>query len=60
MKLLLDENMPHRLRPLLVGHDCATVTYMGWSGKRNGELLTLAAANEFEAILTNDTNIPFQ
>lgn len=60
MKLLLDENLPHRLRPLIIGHDCATATYMGWGGKRNGELLTLAAANGFDAFLTKDTNLPYQ
>lgn len=60
MKLLLDENLPHRLRPLILGHDCFTATYMGWGGKRNGELLALAAAAGFDALLTKDGNLPYQ
>jgi hypothetical protein len=49
MKLLLDENLPHRLRLLITGHDVRTVSYMGWSGVENGELLSRAAADGFEA-----------
>jgi hypothetical protein len=29
MKVLLDENLPHRLRLALQGHDVATAVYMG-------------------------------
>jgi hypothetical protein len=32
---------------------------MGWGGRKNGELLTLAAA-EFEAFITVDQNLPYQ
>lgn len=60
MKLLLDENLPHRLRPLIVGHDVATTAHMGWGGKKNGELLALAAAAGFEALLTKDGNLHYQ
>lgn len=60
MKILLDENVTHNLRHEIVGHDCETVAYRGWKGKRNGELLRLAAEAGFDAILTNDTNIPHQ
>jgi predicted nuclease of predicted toxin-antitoxin system len=60
MKLLLDENLPHRLRPLLVGHDVYTVAYMKWKGIENGELLQLAAKNGFDAILTKDTGMPYE
>lgn len=60
MKLLLDENLPHRLRPLITGHDCFTVAYMGWLGKQNGELLSSAAEEGFDALITSDTNLPYQ
>jgi hypothetical protein len=33
---------------------------MGWSGKRNGELLALMLADGFEVFVTVDRNIPFQ
>jgi len=57
MKLLLDENLPHQLRHELPGHACFTVAYMGWAGIENGNLLTLAAAHEFDAFLTKDANL---
>ena len=59
MKILLDENLPHRLRPLIVGHNVFTVAYMNWAGIENGELLSLAAANGFEAIITKDNGMPY-
>jgi len=33
---------------------------MGWSSKRNGELLRLMVAEHFEALLTVDQNLEFQ
>jgi len=60
MKLLLDENLPHRLRPLLVGHDVFTVAYMNWKGIENGELLKLAAEHGFDALLTKDNGMPYE
>ena len=60
MKLLLDENLPHQLRPLLVGHQTYTVAYMKWTGVENGELLLLAAANGFDAFLTKDLGIHYE
>ena len=60
MRLLLDESVTWALRPLLMGeHEVVTVRYVGWSGKRNGELLTLAQ-NEFDVIITADQSIPYQ
>jgi len=60
MKLLLDENLPHRLRALLVGHDAYTVAYMKWKGIENGELLELAAMNGFDALVTKDNGMPYE
>jgi hypothetical protein len=36
-----------------------TVVDCGWSGVKNGRLLTLAAG-EFDAFITVDKNLPFQ
>ena len=33
---------------------------MGWSSKRNGELLRLMVAERFDALLTVDQNLEFQ
>lgn len=60
MKLLLDENLPHKLRSLLPGHDCFTATYMGWSGVENGELLRLAAANGFDVFISTDKGLEYE
>jgi hypothetical protein len=60
MRLLLDECVPRPLKRDLPGHDVHTVVEMGWSSKRNGELLRLMLADRFEAFLTVDQNIEFQ
>jgi len=60
VKILLDENLPHRLRPLLIGHDVFTVAFMKWNGVENGQLLALAAADGFDAVLTKDTGMPYE
>jgi hypothetical protein len=43
VRILLDECVDQRFRRDLVGHDVATVQEAGWAGKKNGELLALAA-----------------
>ena len=42
MKILLDENLPQRVRSMLTGHEVVTVDFMGWKGVENGALLKLA------------------
>ncbi|MGE3843096.1 MAG: hypothetical protein AB7I50_16095 [Vicinamibacterales bacterium] len=60
MLLLLDECVPRPLKQDLVGHDVRHVVDMGWSSKRNGELLRLMLAERFAALLTVDKNLEFQ
>jgi hypothetical protein len=60
VRLLLDECVPRPLRRELVGHDVWHVVDMGWSSKRNGELLRLMVAEGFEALLPVDRNLEFQ
>ena len=60
MKVLLDENLPHRLRLFLPGHDVFTIDYMKWKGVQNGRLLALAAGEGFDAMLTLDDGIAYQ
>ena len=60
MRVLLDENLPHRLRHEFPGHEVITVAYMGWAGVKNGELLKLAEVNSFAVLLTGDRNIAHQ
>lgn len=55
MKVLLDENIPHELRPLLVGREVFAVAYRGWRGVFNGELMRRAASKGFQALMTKDS-----
>ena len=59
MRVLLDECLPRKLKADMAGHEVATVPEMGWAGKRNGELLSLAAPH-FDAFITVDQNLRVQ
>lgn len=59
MRLLLDESVPARLRLALPSHAVSTAGREGWSGVKNGRLLTLAATR-FDAFITVDKSLPFQ
>ena len=60
MRILLDENLPHRLRALLPGHDARTTAYQGWAGLSNGALLRAADEAGFDAMITADQGIRYQ
>lgn len=61
MRLLLDECVPRKLKPLFVaaGHHCETVQEAGWQGKKNGDLLTRAELL-FDVLITTDRNMRHQ
>jgi predicted nuclease of predicted toxin-antitoxin system len=50
MKLLLDENLPKRLKLDFKNHEIYTVWDKGWNGKKNGELLRLMIDDNFDAL----------
>ena len=61
MKILLDENLDHRLRKLLGLDEIYTVAYKGWAGLKNGQLLKAAEADGIDVLLTGDqTLVPEQ
>jgi len=62
MKLLLDENLPVKLKFRLIekGLDTFTVADKKWNAKQNGELLQLMLAEGFTHLVTFDSNIGFQ
>jgi predicted nuclease of predicted toxin-antitoxin system len=60
MKLLLDENLPRKLKRELSQHDAYTAAEMGWNGKANGELLAVMLEENFQALLTADKNLQHQ
>ncbi len=60
MRVLLDENLPRRLKNLLTPEiEGETVRERGWGSIKNGALLALAQ-DEFDALLTADQSIPYQ
>jgi predicted nuclease of predicted toxin-antitoxin system len=59
MKLLIDECLPRALKRLLGDHECRTVQEMGWSGKKNGVLLSLAE-REFDVLVTVDQGMEYE
>lgn len=59
-RVLLDEDLPHKLRAQLSEFDVWTVVRMGWAGVKNGTLLRLAHEEGFEVFVTGDKNIPHQ
>jgi predicted nuclease of predicted toxin-antitoxin system len=60
MRLLLDENLPKRLKQDLVEHEVYTAADKGWTGVSNGRLLGLLIENNFDALLTFDKNLQYQ
>ena len=61
MKLLLDESVPRRLAlSFPESFTMRTVQDMGWAGTANGLLLSLAAAEGFNALVTVDRGIEHQ
>ncbi|HEY4198307.1 MAG TPA: DUF5615 family PIN-like protein [Mucilaginibacter sp.] len=60
MKLLLDENLPKRLKIDFAEHETYTVRDMGWNGIKNGQLMELILKNGFDALLTFDKNLQHQ
>ena len=60
MRVLLDEQLPRQLGPLLIGHDVRTVQQQSWAGLENGALLDAAEAADFGVLVTGDQNLQFQ
>lgn len=57
MRILLDECLPRQLLREIREHEIMTVPELGWSGLKNGELLSRAVNTLF---LTMDKNLPSQ
>jgi len=62
MKILIDEQLPTKLKFRFIdaGYYVGTVRDMNWLGQKNGELLTLMVANQFDVLVTNDKNLYYQ
>lgn len=60
MRLLLDENLPKRLKEDFTDYEIYTVRDKGWNGIKNGELLNLMLKEGFDIFLTFDKNLQYQ
>ena len=60
MKLLLDENLPKKLKKDFPEDETSTVREQGWSGISNGDLLRLMITQGFDALITFDKNLEHQ
>jgi hypothetical protein len=60
MRILLDECAPRPLKREFADYEIRTVVEMGWSGKKNGELLRLMSQENFTILLTTDQNLRYQ
>jgi hypothetical protein len=60
VKVLLDENLDHGLRHYLGDHEIFTVSYMGWTGLKNGDLLRAAEERGMEVLVTGDRTLNYE
>lgn len=61
MKILLDESAPQKLRLLVDSrHTVLTTWFRGWSGLKNGALLTAAEEDGFDLLITADQELSYQ
>ena len=61
MKIILDESVPQKLRLLIDNrHTVVTTWFQGWSGLKNGALLSAAEDVGFELFITADQEISYQ
>jgi predicted nuclease of predicted toxin-antitoxin system len=62
MKILLDENIPKRLKYRLLenGYEVYSVRDMNWLGLKDKELLKTAVEEEFDVFVTSDKQITHQ
>jgi predicted nuclease of predicted toxin-antitoxin system len=60
MKLLFDQGTPVPLRDHLPKHTVETAYEKGWSKLKNGDLLTRAESDGFDALITTDQNLSYQ
>ena len=60
MLLLLDENLPKKLKSDFYVHTVYTIKDLGWNGLKNGAQLFKLIENNFDALLTYDKNLQYQ
>lgn len=59
-KILLDENLPIKLKHYLPEYEVYTVRDLEWNSLKNGILLAKAIEQSFQVFITTDKNLPYQ
>lgn len=59
-RVLLDENLPQKLRLVLTDHVVVTAAYQGWAGMSNGALVAATEGAGFEVLITADQGLNYQ
>ncbi len=59
MRVLIDECLPRKIKASFPMHECTKVQEAGFTGKQNGDLLSLAEGN-FDVFLTVHKGIRYQ
>jgi hypothetical protein len=60
VRVLFDQGTPVPLRISLVSHSVSTAFELGWASLTNGELLSRAEGEGFDALITTDQNLKYQ
>jgi predicted nuclease of predicted toxin-antitoxin system len=60
LKILLDENLPHKLRECLTEYEVVTAVYAGFGGFKNGALLKAAEYAGFDVLVSGDLSLEYQ
>ena len=60
MRILLDECVNAKLKKYLSEFEVFTVSGMKWNGTKNGKLISLCCAHNFDLLLTVDKNLMYQ
>jgi hypothetical protein len=59
-RILLDNNVPLGLIPLLRPHEAFHTSRLGWAELQNGDLLRMADQHGYHILVTGDKNLRYQ
>lgn len=60
MRVILDHNVPKRLRRFFFGIEVKTAREMEWAELTNGDLISAAERDGFDVMITADKNLEYQ
>jgi hypothetical protein len=60
VRVLFDQGTPEPLRRSLTHHEVATAYELGWGRLANSDLLDAAEKENFEVLVTTDSNLRYQ